>query len=210
MRAFIGMDYCNCINKYHLKIESDTNCNSQAMGRKKMKPSGSRQIELASLNTENGTYEAGGRTYSESFNLDDYESIRLRRIFAYLIDILCIGVITWVAGFVAVFLGIITFGALAPVLFLAVALIPVAYNTLLVGGSWNATVGMRFMNMRMEGQDGQEPDYLTALVHAVVFYLSIAATSSLILLVSLFNPRGRCLHDFVANVVIRRVPLSSQ
>jgi uncharacterized RDD family membrane protein YckC len=37
----------------------------------------------------------------------------------------------------------------------------------------------------------------------------MAATSSLILLVSLFNPRGRLLHDYLVGTVIRRVPLGS-
>ena len=61
----------------------------------------------------------------------------------------------------------------------------------------------------MERTAGGPPDYLIAFIHAAIFYLSVAATSSLILLVSLFNPRGRCLHDFVIDVVIRRVPLRS-
>ncbi|PHQ70204.1 MAG: hypothetical protein COB93_06085 [Sneathiella sp.] len=175
-----------------------------------MKQAGGGQIELGSLKAGENSRNSGDSAFSDSFRADDYESIRLRRMFAYLIDIVCIGIITWIAGFIATILGIISFGALTPVLFLGVALVPVAYNTVLIGGSWNATIGMRFMNMKMEVLDGEDPDYLTAAIHAVVFYLSIAVTSSLILLVSLFNPRGRCLHDFVANVVIRRVSLSSQ
>jgi uncharacterized RDD family membrane protein YckC len=165
------------------------------------------QIELSSLKSHSSTYPRHNRT--DSYNPDDYESIRLRRIFAYAIDVLCIAVLSWGASIVAGLLGVISFGTLTPLLVLGLALIPIGYNTFLIGGKWNATIGMRFMNMRMEGLNGNEPDYLTAFIHAALFYFSIAITSSLILLVSLFNPRGRCLHDYVASVVIRRVPLTS-
>ncbi len=162
-------------------------------------------IELGSLEGQNTDRRTGAR----AFNPDDFESIRLRRVFAYAIDVVCITVISVAATFVATILGIISFGVLTPLLVLILALIPLSYHTLLVGGPGSATLGMRFMNIRLERLAGGPPDYLIAFVHAVVFYLSIAATSSFILLVSLFNPRGRCLHDFVIDVVIRRVPLRS-
>ncbi|WP_339632116.1 RDD family protein [uncultured Sneathiella sp.] len=162
-------------------------------------------IELGSLEGQN----EGHRTEAEVFNPDDFESIRLRRVFAYAIDVICIAVISVVATFAATILGVITFGVLTPLLLLILALIPLAYHTVLVGGPGSATLGMRFLNIRMERTAGGPPDYLIAFIHAAIFYLSVAATSSLILLVSLFNPRGRCLHDFVIDVVIRRVPLRS-
>lgn len=154
----------------------------------------------------------GGQTRSnasEAFNPDDFESIRLRRIFAYLIDVVCIAFITFIATFGAVLLGVISLGVLTPLLIVILALIPLAYHTLLVGGPGNATLGMRFLNVRMERMDGGAPDYLIAFIHAALFYFTVGATSSLILLVSLFNPRGRLLHDYLLDTVIRRVPLSS-
>ncbi|MCR9214883.1 MAG: RDD family protein [Proteobacteria bacterium] len=173
-----------------------------------MKQSEGPQIELSSLKTERGNYGSSGSTYTDSFNPDDYESIRLRRMFGYLIDVICIAIVTFAATIAANIIGVLSFGTLTPLLVLGLALIPVLYNTILIGGSWNATIGMRFMNVKMELLDGSEPDYLTAFIHAVLFYLSVAVTSSLILLVSLFNPRGRCLHDFIVGVVIRRTALS--
>ncbi|MZR31072.1 RDD family protein [Sneathiella litorea] len=149
------------------------------------------------------------RPASDIFNPDDYESIRLRRIFAYAIDVLCIAVISVAAAFAATLIGVITLGVLTPLLVLILAAIPLIYHTLLVGGPGNATIGMRFMNIRMERMDGGAPDYLVALIHAAIFYFTLAATSSLILLVSLFNPRGRLLQDYLVNTVIRRIPLHS-
>ncbi|MEX1036160.1 MAG: RDD family protein [Sneathiella sp.] len=170
-----------------------------------MKKSDGPLIELGSLEGRNDER----RTDAEVFNPDDFESIRLRRVFAYAIDVICIAVISVAATFAATILGIISFGVLTPILLLILAIIPLAYHTLLVGGPGSATLGMRFLNIRMERIGGGEPDYVIAFIHSAVFYLSVAATSSLILLVSVFNPRGRCLHDFVIDVVIRRVPLRS-
>ena len=146
---------------------------------------------------------------SDSFNPDDFEAIRLRRIFAYAIDVVCIAIITFIATVVATLLGVISFGLLSPLLVLILALIPLSYHTLLVGGPGSATLGMRFMNVRMERMNGDKPDYLVAFIHAVLFYLSVGVTSSLILLVSLFNPRGRLLHDYLLDTVVRRIPLRS-
>ncbi|MEH6526882.1 MAG: RDD family protein [Sneathiella sp.] len=174
-----------------------------------MKESNGPLIELGSLENTEDTNNARQTSYAKSFNLDDYESIRLRRIFAYFIDVVCIAIVTIIAIFVSTILGIISFGILTPLLVIVLALVPLAYHTFLVGSDWNATIGMRFMNIRMELDNGGNPDYMVAFLQAALFYFSVAVTSSLILLVSLFNPRGRCLHDYVTSTVIRRIPLST-
>lgn len=174
-----------------------------------MKESNGPLIELGSLENSGNTQDAKKPPYAKSFNPDDFESIRLRRIFAYFIDVVCIAIVTVIAIFVSTILGIISFGILTPLLVIVLALVPLAYHTLLVGSDWNATIGMRFMNIRMELDNGGDPDYVTAFMQAALFYFTVAVTTSLILLISLFNPRGRCLHDYVTSTVIRRIPLSS-
>ncbi|WP_373085079.1 RDD family protein [Sneathiella sp.] len=171
-----------------------------------MEKDGNQGIELSSLQNTDGFRDTAS---AQIFNPDHYESIRLRRIFAYAIDVICIAILTVIATVVATLLGIISFGVLTPLLILCLALIPLAYNTLFIGGSWQATPGMRFMNVRMEMMNGGAPDYITAFLQVALFYFSIAVTSSLILVVALFNPRGRCLHDYLVGTVIRRIPLIS-
>jgi uncharacterized RDD family membrane protein YckC len=39
-------------------------------------------------------------------------------------------------------------------------------------------------------------------VHAVVFWITVSALTPLILLVSLFNDRRRCLHDLLVGTVV--------
>ncbi|WP_334128730.1 RDD family protein [Sneathiella sp.] len=160
-------------------------------------------VELSSLD---GAGKAG-RVAHDTFNPDDFEAIRLRRILAYAIDVVCIALITFVVAVVGTLLGVMTFGLLSPLFVLIIALTPLSYHTLLVGGPASATLGMRFMNIRMERMTGEKPDYVVAFIHAVIFYLSIGVTSSLILLVSLFNPRGRLLQDYLLDTVVRRIPL---
>lgn len=160
-------------------------------------------VELSPLNGAGKT----GRVTNDSFNPDDFEAIRLRRILAYVIDAVCIAVITFMVAAVATLLGAMTFGLLSPLFVLIIALIPLSYHTYLIGGPASATFGMRLMNVRMERANGEKPDYVVAFLHAAIFYLSVGVTSSLILLVSLFNPRGRLLQDYLVDTVVRRVPL---
>ncbi|MBL4906031.1 MAG: RDD family protein [Sneathiella sp.] len=135
---------------------------------------------------------------------EDYDGIRLKRMLAYAVDFICIFLIGIVASTVAVFMGIITLGLLTPILALGLAMIPLAYHTLTIGSQWHATLGMRLFNIEVCLKNGDYPDYITAFFHAGIFYLTIAITSSLVLLISLFNPRGSLLHDYLTNSIVRQ------
>ncbi|MDP6689475.1 MAG: RDD family protein [Alphaproteobacteria bacterium] len=131
-----------------------------------------------------------------------YDGIRTKRLVAYGIDlaiILCLWLALWVFGSV---FALITLGLLFPVLSLAAFLLPFAYHTLLIGGASNATLGMRVMDLRVVAWNGHRPGYAQAALQTVLFIASAALTNFLILGVSFFNPRGRCLHDFLAGTVI--------
>lgn len=130
-----------------------------------------------------------------------YDGIRVKRLIAYLIDIsiiVCLWLALWVFGSV---FALITLGLLFPVLSLAAFLLPFAYHTLLIGGASNATVGMRGMDLRVVAWNGHRPGYAQAALQTVLFIASAAITNFLILGVSFFNPRGRCLHDLLAGTV---------
>lgn len=133
-----------------------------------------------------------------------YDGIRLKRSIAFLIDALLIGaawLAWWIVGGLLTF---VTLGLLNPILVIGGVLLPFAYHTWFIGGDWSATPGMRVMNLRAVTTDGGRPGWLQAFVLTALFYFSIGVTSWLILLISLFNPRGRCLHDFLAGVLIQR------
>jgi len=139
--------------------------------------------------------------------LDDvraYDGVRSRRIFAFLIDYLIVGLLLIPFAILVAILGLLTFGlawSLFAVLGPAVALIYV-WNTL--GGPSQATVGMRAMGVRLDRLDGRPVDGMLAVVHTVLFWAGNVVLTPLVMLVSLFADRKRTLHDLLLGTVVTR------
>ncbi|GGG49539.1 RDD family protein [Chelatococcus composti] len=126
------------------------------------------------------------------------------RLFAYLIDICVIAVLMVMLFVIVTVLGALTFG-LAWFLFPVVgAGTGVLYSMVTVGGSRQSTIGMRMLGLRAVGPGGTPVDYVTAAVHALLFY--VAASTGLVLmvdiLVGLLRDDRRLLHDVLTGVTI--------
>ncbi len=145
---------------------------------------------------------------SASLDLSDvtFDGIAWRRTAAFFFDMLIL-----LAIFVSLWIvNIMFFGGLTALLtFLWPALLFVVYDTVLIGGQGSSTIGMRLMGLKTITHEGGEPVYLQAFVLSVLFYLSITFTSGLILLVALFNNRGRCVHDMVTGIFVVNNGISS-
>jgi uncharacterized RDD family membrane protein YckC len=144
-----------------------------------------------------------------------FRGVTMRRVLAYVIDglvVLVLAIAVWVATGL---LTVLSFGLLAPLQALAVALVPLAYHSLLIAAPGSATLGMRLFGLKVRSiatdQDarGGRPTVLQAIIQVVTFYGSIAATGSLILIVALFNARRRTLHDWLAGTIVIKVPQSA-
>lgn len=139
--------------------------------------------------------------------LDDwraYEGVRTRRIIAFLVDYLIVGLLTIPFAIVVLLLGLLTFGLgwmLFSILVPAVALV---YIWTTLGGPAQATVGMRLMGIRLERLDGRPVDGMLAVVHSVLFWAANALLTPLVLLVTLFSDRKRTLHDLLLGTVVAR------
>ena len=139
--------------------------------------------------------------------LDDwraYDGVRTRRIFAFLIDYLIIGLLCIPFAILVAVLGVVTLGlgwALYGVLGPVVALLYV-WNTL--GGDSQATVGMRMMGIRLDRLDGRPIDGLLAVVHTVLFWAGNVFLTPLILIAPLFVDRKRTVHDLLLGTVVTR------
>jgi uncharacterized RDD family membrane protein YckC len=133
-----------------------------------------------------------------------FDGVLWRRASAYLIDVCVIGAIMIAAWIAFALLTVVSFGLLGPGLWFLFGLIPLTYHTLLVGGRHGATIGMRLLNLELRSWDGEPPALLQALAHAVLFYLTIGATCSLILLFALINKRRRTLHDVLSGMLMVR------
>jgi uncharacterized RDD family membrane protein YckC len=139
--------------------------------------------------------------------LDDwraYDGVRTRRIFAFLVDYLIIGLLCIPFAVLVAVLGVVTLGlgwALYGILGPMVALIYI-WSTL--GGDKQATVGMRMMGIRLDRLDGRPVDGLLAVVHTVLFWAGNVLLTPLILLAPLFIDRKRTVHDLLLGTVVTR------
>lgn len=136
-----------------------------------------------------------------------FEGVLWRRAAAYLIDAFCILLIALAVLVGFLLLTVLSFGLLAPGLWFLFGLVPLAYHTLLVGGPHGATLGMRALDLELRSTNGERPGYLQALAHAALFYLTVGATGSLILLFALFNRRKRTVHDVLTGMLMVRSPV---
>jgi uncharacterized RDD family membrane protein YckC len=136
-----------------------------------------------------------------------YEAILPRRVLAYLTDLVCIGVIA--AGVSSAFavLWLLSFGLLGPLLWFLFGFVPLLYHTLQLAGPHSATLGMRLFDLELRSVTGERPGFFQALAQTALFYITVGATGSLILLVALFTRRRRTLHDLLtATVMVRTLP----
>ncbi|MDX3928728.1 MAG: RDD family protein [Shinella sp.] len=133
-----------------------------------------------------------------------YRGVLSRRVFAFLIDYAIVALLWIPAAVVVFFLGILTLGLgfmLYPALF---ALVAMLYFGMTMGGPNQASVGMNVMGLALARVDGRPIDFLTAIVHLVLFWIANAILTPFIVLVGLFTDRGRLLHDLLLGTVIVR------
>lgn len=132
-----------------------------------------------------------------------FSGITLKRIFAYLVDLVVISILVVMAWVATGLLGVLSFGLLLPLQAVVIVLLPLAYHTLLIAGQASATLGMRLMGIQVvTAADGLPPSPLQALILTVTFFGSVALTGFLVLIIALFNPQRRTLHDFLAGTVV--------
>lgn len=134
-----------------------------------------------------------------------YSGVLSRRVFAFIIDYALVLLLCIPAAVVVFFLGILTLGLgffLYPALFVIVALL---YFGMTVGGRAQASPGMRAMGIAVARLDGRRIDFMTAVVHMVLFWILNSVLTPLILLAGLFTERSRLVHDLLLGTVVVRV-----
>ncbi|WP_422366457.1 RDD family protein [Pelagibius sp.] len=133
-----------------------------------------------------------------------YVGLLPRRCLAYLIDIVIVATIGLCLGFILAVMGLLTLGLLSPLAAIILALWPIAYHSFFLA-SRGATPGMRLFGLEARAWEGSPLNPLQAIIVTALFYVTVSLTAWLILLVALFNERGRTLHDILANTVIIRL-----
>ncbi len=165
-----------------------------------------------SNNTANPNGQAAGANptfrqdaYDPATQPELFEGVLARRIIAFIIDLLIITVpVLVVAVFIFLF-GIVTLGlgwALYWLMSPATVIWALVYYGVTLGSPASATIGMRVMDLEMRTWYGAPAYFVLGAVHAILYWVSVSFLSPLILIVGLFNRRGRLLHDFLIGTVI--------
>jgi uncharacterized RDD family membrane protein YckC len=158
---------------------------------------------MASFGYASTFYSTGGMPDPVALP-EAYEGVLWRRTLAYFVDLCIIGVIAVFCWIIFAVLWLLSFGLLGPVLWFAFGLIPLAYHIFLLSGPRSATLGMRIFDVELRSVTGERPGFLQALIQTVLFYITVGATCSLVLLLVLFNRHKRTLHDMLAGTVVVR------
>lgn len=130
-----------------------------------------------------------------------FEGVLGRRSVAFLIDATLILLFTvsayllvFILGFVTLGLGWLLFGLIFP----GVAL---GYYALTLGIN-GSTPGMAAMGLELRMWYGEPVYVIMALAHAILFWLTIAMFTPIVLLIGFFNDRRRLLHDLLLGTVM--------
>ena len=146
-----------------------------------------------------------------SFDRDDYMTIGVisRRCWAWLIDLVLIGILLCLLWWVLVLFGVLTAG-LGFATLGALPFVPFCYHLFSLLGRASATPGQKVMGLTVRRNDDLGPPTPAQAVISTLLFYATLATSGLLLLLVLFTRRRRALHDLIGGlVVVRRKALES-
>jgi len=147
--------------------------------------------------------------FDPAANPELFEGVLARRIIAFFVDLIVLAVPVVFACIFIFALGILTFGLAFMLFWLvwpATLIWALAYYGFTLGGSRAATIGMRVMDLEMRTWYGSPPYALLGAVHGLLFWVSVSVFTPLIVIVALFNNRGRLLHDFLVGTLVINNP----
>jgi uncharacterized RDD family membrane protein YckC len=142
-----------------------------------------------------------------------FRGVLMRRVFAFLIDLVVLSVPVILAYiFIGVF-GLITLGLgwlLFWLVWPAAVVWALIYYGATLGGPHSATLGMRVMDLELRTWYGAPGYFVLGAMHAVLFWISVSFLTPLVLLIGLFNGRRRLLHDIVLGTVVINSSIRTQ
>jgi uncharacterized RDD family membrane protein YckC len=151
------------------------------------------------------SFEVKPHAYDPATNPELFEGVLPRRVLAFFIDLVLIGIPIVLAGLFIFVFGLVTFGlgwALYWLMSPAAVIWALFYYGMTLGSPASATIGMRVMDIEMRTWYGAPMYFLLGAVHAIAFWITVSALTPLILLVGLFNERRRLLHDMLVGTVV--------
>jgi uncharacterized RDD family membrane protein YckC len=162
-----------------------------------------RAIQL-SLSAQDGADPGAGDPFDPVLHPQIYMGVLWRRVFAFLVDILVLSCLFALGTVAACVLAVFSFGLISLGALLAVPVFGVLYDCISIGSGRSATPGMRALGLRVWAIDGGKPDVWQALLASILFWVSVPATSFLVLFVAFFDSKSRLLHDLLSGTVVLR------
>ena len=137
-----------------------------------------------------------------------FDGLLTRRVSAYLIDVVLIGLLAMVFGVVGLIFGLLTFGlGLVALVFVVPAALIIYYGATL-GSAKRATIGMQMMDIVLTPTRGQPLDGWMAILHAALFWLTFWISWPVAIVFALFTPRRQMIHDLITGtLMVRRSPM---
>jgi uncharacterized RDD family membrane protein YckC len=158
------------------------------------------------------SFDVKPHAYDPAVNPELFEGVLARRVVAFIVDLVIMGIPlvgAWIFillfGFLTLGLGWVLFWILSP----ASVIWPLFYYGLTLGRPASATIGMRAVGLELRTWYGAPAYFLLGAVRAVVFWVSTSVLTPFILLVGLFNGRRRLLHDMLTGTVVINNPVRS-
>lgn len=132
--------------------------------------------------------------------------VMTRRVFAWIIDAILIGMIGTALFSFCIFFGLITFGLGWP-LFGFLPLVPLLYHWLTLSSPMSASPGQALLGLVVRRNDDfGPPTPLQAFAFTVLLYLTFAL-GWLWVLVAFITTRHRTFHDMLSGLVVLRAPM---
>jgi uncharacterized RDD family membrane protein YckC len=133
-----------------------------------------------------------------------YEGVAMRRMCAFFLDLVLMGIVLFVAFMAAAALWVVSFTLISIPVVLGAMVFVVLYDVFTIGGPASATPGMRVFGLKVISWQGGRPDNLQALLMSAFYWVIHWLTGWLAAAVVFLNPRWRAAHDFLAGTVVVR------
>ena len=137
-----------------------------------------------------------------------FEGVLTRRVLAFLIDLVLLGVVSTIILIIGVVAGFLTFGLGWLTLPIVVPLAILGYYVATLGSPMRATVGMQAMDIVLTPARGQPLDGWSILIHPIVFWITVWLAWPISLVVALLTPRRETVQDLITGtLMVRRSPM---
>lgn len=146
--------------------------------------------------------------YEPRLHPELYEGVRLRRILAFIVDLVVITLLSGIGFIIVAIAGLFTFGAGLLLYSLVVPVTIFGYSALTLGLR-SSTIGMGLLGLEMRILQGPRMTIPLAIGHTILYYVVGVTLTPLALLVSLFNRKKRLFHDMLLGVVVINDPVKA-